>query len=152
MNTRQATIADRNILIQLRLDFLQAERGQLTDAEETSAREQMAAYFTRHLGTDFVAFLADIDGRAVSTVFLVITERPASPMFATGRIGTLLNVFTYPEYRRQGISTDLLQQAIREARRLGVSSIELSATPDGKPVYEKLGFTEAKYPHMRLPL
>ncbi len=39
-----------------------------------------------------------------------------------------------------------------EAKQQGVSMIELSATDDGKPLYEKLGFTPAKYSSMRKTL
>jgi hypothetical protein len=43
---------------------------------------------------------------------------------------------------------------IEEAKQLDVSFIELSATSDGKPLYEKFGFAEAKtkYTPMRLQL
>lgn len=66
----------------------------------------------------------------------------------------MLNVLTYPEYRRMGIATKVIERIIEEAKALGVSNIELSATLGGRPLYEKLGFVEkkSKYTEMRLQL
>lgn len=90
----------------------------------------------------------------ISTAFLAISEKPVNPSFITGKTGTLLNVFTYPEYHRMGFATKLVCHIIDEAKQLGVSSINLSATQEGKPLYEKLGFTKPKlkYTAMRLQL
>lgn len=152
MNIRKATIDDIDILIKLRLDFLLADIGNLTADEETAIRTQLATYFTKHINHNFIAILAETDNNVVSTAFLAISERPANPAFITGKTGTLLNVFTYPKYRRMGFSTKAICQIIDEAKQLGVSSIDLSATQDGKPLYEKLGFIEPKFTAMRLQL
>jgi len=152
MNIRKATIEDIDILIKLRLDFLLADIGNLTANEETAIRIQLESYFTKHINHDFIAILAETDNNVVSTAFLAISERPANPAFITGKTGTLLNVFTYPKYRRMGYSTKAISQIINEAKQLGVSSIDLSATQDAKPMYEKLGFIVPKFTAMRLQI
>jgi GNAT superfamily N-acetyltransferase len=154
MVIRKATIEDLDILIKLRLDYLLADRGSLTPDEENAIRSQLAIYYPKHINNDFIAILAEKDNNILSTAFLAISEKPANPAFITGKTGTLLNVLTYPEYRRRGIATKVISKIIDEAKQLGVSSIELSATQEGKPVYEKLGFTESKskYTPMRLQL
>lgn len=152
MNIRKATIEDMDILIKLRLDYLSADMGSLAPADEAAIRSQLATYYTKHINNDFIAVLAELNGIVVSTAFLVISEKPANPTFITGKTGTILNVLTYPEYRRMGIATKLVYRIIDEAKQQGVSSIDLSATEDGKPLYEKLGFIESKYPYMKLRL
>jgi GNAT superfamily N-acetyltransferase len=154
MNIRKATIEDIDILIKLRLDYLLTDRGYLNADEENAIRSQLVDYYTKHINNDFIAILAEIDNNIVSTAFLAISEKPANPTFITGKTGTLLNVLTYPEYRRMGIATKVVSKIIDEAKQLGVSLIDLSATQDGKPLYEKLGFIEPKpkYTSMRLQL
>jgi GNAT superfamily N-acetyltransferase len=154
MNIRKATVGDIDILFKLRFDYLLADRGSLTEVEETLIRSQLETYYKEHINKDFIAILAIIEDKVVSSAFLAISEKPANPAFITGKTGTLLNVFTYPEYRRRGIATKVISKIIDEAKQLGLSSIELSATKDGKPVYEKLGFTEpkSKYTSMKLNL
>ena len=154
MNIRKATVEDIDILIRLRIDYLVTDNGNLAKDEETAIRSQLATYFPKHINDDFIAILAEKDSNVVSTAFLAISEKPANPAFITGKTGTLLNVLTYPEYRRKGLATRVVSLLIEEARKSGVSSIDLSATQDGKPLYEKLGFTEPKseYTAMKLQL
>lgn len=150
MNIRKATLFDLNRLIALRMDYLKLEGG-LTQDQETTINAQLRKYFVRHIQSDdFFAILAVDGGRVASAAFLVITERPASPAFITGKTGTVLNVLTYPEYRKRGLSTRVLLTLIEEARNMGVSMIDLFAAPDGVPLYKKLGFQEYKFSAMRM--
>lgn len=151
---RKATIDDVELLIRLRIDFLLDDRGHLTDQEEAAIRAQLAECLPNHIGRDFIALLAETEGKVVSTAFMVVTERPANPTFITGKVAVLLNVFTYPEHRRMGYATRLVSQLIDEAKQLGVSLIDLYATPNALPLYQKLGFTEFRSQHvpMRLTL
>lgn len=150
MEIRKATRDDISLLVRMRLAFLQEEFGEEAVGAAAGIRGRMTEYFLRQLDTGIFAYLADVDGETVSSVYCAVEERPASPTIPTGRTATLLNVFTFPEFRRQGIATALLQAAIDEARRLGVCSLGLSATPAGRPVYEKIGFRESRYTSMRL--
>ena len=154
MNIRKSTIEDIEILIKLRLDYLIADGGSLTEEEKTIIISQLKGYYKKHIDDDFIAVLAEIGGKVIASAFLVITEKPANPAFITGKTGTLLNVLTYPEYRRRGIAKKVIELLISEAKQLGVACIELSATLDGKPLYEKLGFTagNSKYTPMKLKL
>lgn len=123
--------------------------------EETDAIvKQLKDYFPRQLNNSFIAFLAEYDGQVISTVFMTVVEKPAHPEFITGKTATILNVFTYPDYRRKGIATTLLTMMINEAKTMNISYLELFATDSGKPLYEKLGFVcrQPKYPEMRLNL
>ena len=49
-------------------------------------------------------------------------------------------VLVDPDYRRRGIATALMEKALAHLRECGVRTIKLDATPEGQPVYERLGF------------
>jgi len=49
-------------------------------------------------------------------------------------------VLVDPEYRKQGIGTQLLNKTIEHLDHATISTIKLDATPLGKPLYTKLGF------------
>ena len=51
-----------------------------------------------------------------------------------------MNIYTAPEYRRQGIAAKTLDMLVQECRRRGVDFISLEATAAGRPLYEKHGF------------
>lgn len=153
MVIRRATKDDIKDLVQVRIDFLIMDKGHLSIEDETTIRTQSEKYFNKHIELeDFVAIVAEIDNKIVSTAFLVTQERPANTSCPTGLTGTLLNVVTYPKYRKKGIATKVLQTIIEEAKKMNVSSVDLSATKDGKPIYEKLGFSQPLYTSMRLKL
>mgnify|MGYP001123504378 FL=1 len=154
MNIYKATLDDIDDLIRLRSDFLTMDQGRLSDQNEKEIRAQLKVYLAKHIPLeDFIAVIAKHPtGKIASAAFLIIQERPANPSFITGLTGTLLNVVTYPEFRRKGIASQVIREIINEARQKGVSSIDLYATDDGKELYKKLGFVEPSYTSMRLKL
>jgi GNAT superfamily N-acetyltransferase len=153
MIIRRVRLDDMDALIELRINCLRAMDG-LTEEQEAQIREMLEPYFTEHLDRDLIAAAAEEDygNEIVSTAFLVISEWPPKPSSITGRIGTLLNVFTYPEYRSKGTATKVVSFLLEEAKRINVSVVDLTASPDGKPIYEKLGFKEPHYTAMSLRL
>jgi GNAT superfamily N-acetyltransferase len=129
------------------------DKGRLSLEEEEAIHNQLQVYFPKHLKSgSFMAMIAWQDEKPVSAAFLLIQERPANPSFLTGITGILVNVITYPEYRKRGMATRVIKALIKEAKKANVISIDLAATEDGKGVYEKLGFTEPPYTAMRLKL
>lgn len=153
MRLRKATTQDIDLLIKLRFDYLIEDNGGLTQDEKTAIQGQLGEYFKKHIKDNtFIGVIAEMDNKVASTAYLTISERPANPAFITGKTGTLLNVLTYPEFRRKGIATKVVSFLIEEAKKAGVSSIDLLATDDGKPLYEKLGFTTLKHTAMRMKL
>lgn len=140
------------VRIKLRLDFLNENRGEIGKEKTDAIITQLKDYFPKQLNSNFFAFIAEYSGQAVSTVFMTVAENPANPDCITGKTAKILNVFTYPDFRRKGIATNLLKMVISEAKTMNISYLELSATDSGKPVYEKLGFIlkQPINPEMRL--
>jgi GNAT superfamily N-acetyltransferase len=51
-------------------------------------------------------------------------------------------VLVAPEFRRQGIARQLMEQALRLADERGVARVALDATAMGQPLYRQLGFED----------
>lgn len=62
----------------------------------------------------------------------------------TGGQGHLMNVYTMKEWRRQGIAHEMVSILIEDAWNRGITQLTLTATQDGRPLYEKLGFADSK--------
>lgn len=60
----------------------------------------------------------------------------------TGKKAYIMNMYTAPEYRRQGIAIHTLDLLVKDVRKQGVSQIALEATEMGRPLYEKYGFVK----------
>lgn len=154
MKVRKATLDDIDILVRLRIDYIIADWGP-QEAEVLAVIEKnLREFFPRHLSTgEFVAFIAEEGGEAAATAFLSVTTIPANPTYVEGKVGTVLNVLTYPHHRKKGYGSAVLRELIEEAKRLGVSAITLSATQDGLPMYQKLGFEiDTQYTEMKMKL
>jgi GNAT superfamily N-acetyltransferase len=65
-------------------------------------------------------------------------------MRLNGKVAYIGNMFTYPEYRNQGIATKLFSLTVDTAKELGCKEILLDATNMGKPLYKKYGFRKAE--------
>ena len=61
-----------------------------------------------------------------------------------------MNMYTNPDYRRQGIAFKTLDLLVADARKRGITSISLEATDMGRPLYEKYGFIKMN-DEMELP-
>lgn len=150
----KAAKEDGRALQELRLAYLNEDYGTLSEDTTERIKSQLPGYFQAHLNEDLFAYIAKSNDEAVASVFLFISEKPANPSFITGKTGTILNVYTNPNYRRQGIAKQLMEMAIAHAKELGLSYLELQATKDGAPLYRSIGF-ETKVSHyepMRLNL
>ena len=154
MEVRIATKADIASLVALRLEYLRADYSVLPKEVEQVLRVQLPLYFSRHLGKDCHVYLAEEHQSAVSCAFLIVLEKPANPTFPTGKVGTVMNVYTRPVYRRRGFACALLEQLISDARKMDLSYLELKATEQGRHLYQRLGFNReiSRYLPMRLIL
>lgn len=144
MKLRKAEAADIMQLVEIRMDYIHADIGEIDHKPEEKIRMQLPDYFWHNLGKSVFCYISEEDGKIIASAFLSVTERPAFPTVPTGLFGTLLNVYTAPEYRHRGIASALVQMAITDGKAKNLSYIELSATEDGKPLYEKIGFKKAE--------
>lgn len=137
---RRATLDDVNQLVQLRL-LLFEETGELVQRDVTAFAEALHTYFVKSLTQEtYLAWLAEGDHRIVASSGLHLFERLPVPENLSGKEGYILNMYTLPEWRGQGLATVLLQEIIAYAKATGIRRLWLHATEAGRPVYEKIGF------------
>jgi ribosomal protein S18 acetylase RimI-like enzyme len=153
MVLRKADLNDVAALVKIRLAYLEDDFG-LSEEQLSRLRSQLPEYFKNHVERDMIAYIAEEDREFISSVFLLIIEKPANPSMITGRIGNILNVYTKPEYRRRGLAGQLLKQAVKDAEDMELSYLELGASKAGYPLYKKIGFEEiqSEYVPMKLLL
>jgi GNAT superfamily N-acetyltransferase len=99
-----------------------------------SGWNQTAADWRRFLGNSPQGcFVMEHDGKVAGTATTICYE---------GRFAWIGMVLVDPEYRKQGIGTALLEKTIEYLDDSHLASMKLDATPQGKPIYKKLGFVE----------
>jgi GNAT superfamily N-acetyltransferase len=145
---RVATPADADTIARHRADMFR-DMGRLSDALYEPFRTASARYFANALSTgEYAGWLAvpcDHEEPVVAGAGILI--RPMAPSVnANGTVivdepqGLIVNVYTEPAWRRQGIARLVLQHVIDWARGTGLRNIVLHASSDGRPLYEQMGF------------
>lgn len=156
---RPAAAEDQAILVDFRLAMLaeiahmrghQPGRDAPPVADPAVMREANERWVCEHFGRDFVAWLADLDGRPVATAGLMWFAHPPGPADPVGLEAYVLNVYTRPEARRMGLARALMERLVEEARSAGVRRIWLRTSADGRPLYEGMGFRAGDYLQLTL--
>lgn len=140
MVIRKAGINDINELIKIRIAYLKEDYGNISLEQIEQLKKQLKEYYVNHIDRDMIAYIAEENSEIISSVFLVVIEKPANPTFISGKIGNILNVYTKTEYRKKGIVGQLLKLAINDAREMKLSYLELKSTEAGYNLYKELGF------------
>lgn len=141
------------LLTSYRLAYLTELQGEQTEEYQQKLRDDLNAYFRQALAEDrFFAYLAELKGEILSFGAMVIKKIPGDFNQSSYLEGDILNMFTIPVARRNGISAIILQQLINEARNRGISKISLHTSKDGEKLYRKYGFSEPVYPVLELCL
>ena len=150
----KATIKDIGVLTELRIAYLNEDLGVISDENLELMKSTLPSYYTKHLNKDLMVYVARDGEDIVSCAFLLIVEKPMSPSFITGKTGTVLNVYTKPDYREKGYAKKLITTMLEDAKAEGLSIIELKATEDGYSLYKSVGFEDvvAKYHNMKIVL
>jgi ribosomal protein S18 acetylase RimI-like enzyme len=111
-------------------------------------------WFTRYADDPTSARFPVIEagGELVATAVGTLEIGVPNPQCVRGRTVRLANVITVPGHRGRGYGTALTLDVVAWARSIAADRVDLSATPAGQRVYQKLGFTATSAPRMKLVL
>jgi GNAT superfamily N-acetyltransferase len=128
-------------------EILRQRRGMYEDMDYNDAEalarmvSTCAAYLSLALAEGlFRGWLAVAGERMVGGGAIVISPWPSHPYDLGCRRATILNVYVYQEFRRQGIGGRLMQTMIDWCKSKGFAGVALHASRDGRHLYESLGF------------
>ena len=144
--------ADIDTLIKLRLGYISQEII-ISDEEKERLTPHLTKYFEEHISNDsFTAYGYFLNDQIISSAFLITDKCPPGLNNLNGTFGIIMNVFTYPEHREKGYARAVMEYLIEDAKRKGIQVLDLYATENGKPLYEKLGFKIIDYTAMKLKI
>ncbi len=103
------------------------------------------AYYRRALEQgEHVACFACVGETTVGCGGVCLYREMPSPDNPSGKCGYLMNIFTLPTARRQGVGTQVVQWLVQQAKRWGAEKIYLEASEQAYPLYRKLGFQDMR--------
>jgi len=140
---KKASIDDIDILIETRIIVLRAANKLSDDVDMSDVKRESYNYYKEALTNDnhvaYLVFNGDEFVGAGGVSFFKVMPTYNNP---TGRKAYIMNMYTSPEYRRQGIAIKVLDLLVTEAKNRGITAISLEATDMGRPLYERYGFVK----------
>src|SRR6266550_1058805 len=82
-----------------------------------------------------------VGGAGLQLRELLPRPNPGGERLVRGPQGLVVNVYTERAWRRRGVADALMRELLRWCSGNGVESIVLHASGEGRPLYQKLGFT-----------
>ena len=138
---KRATIDDIEILTKTRIEVLRAANKLADDVDMTEVEKQSYEYYSKALneGTH-TAYLVFDEAKFVGAGGVSYFRVMPTYHNPSGNKAYIMNMYTNPEYRRQGIAFETLRLLVEDAKSRGVNAISLEATDMGRQLYEKYGF------------
>jgi len=79
-------------------------------------------------------------GRVVAGGGVLLCPWPANPHDPCTERAVILNVYTEPDSRKQGIARQVMETILYWIKARGLRGVNLHASAEGRQLYEKLGF------------
>ena len=138
---RLGSISDLAVILHHRQEMFR-DMG-FTDAELLAdVAETAEPYFREALANgSYRAWLVETDdGRVIAGGGVLIAAWPGFPGEKQSRRVWILNMYTEPAYRRQGIAREIVAAIVEWCRVEGFKAVALHASRKGRGLYESFGF------------
>ena len=140
---KKATMEDIDELVRARIIVLRAANKLSDDVDMSLVEKESYAYYKCALKMgEHIAYLVYDNGKFIGAGGVSFYQVMPTYHNPTGKKAYIMNMYTNPEYRRQGIAYHTLDLLIKDAMEQGISKIALEATDMGRPLYERYGFVK----------
>lgn len=143
MEFRVATLNDLDLLTTSRIEVLRAANKLDASTDMANVEKESYNYYKKALedNTHFALLVMEDDKfiGAGGVSFYSVMPTYHNP---SGKKAYIMNMYTAPDYRRQGIAYKTLDMLVKVSKERGINQISLEATEMGRPLYEKYGFVK----------
>lgn len=131
---------DVNKFWQLRMELLK-ELEEINEETDTSKLEYATKqYYLFHINKDLFSWGILHENKLVAIGSLCLFERIPYEENLSGLEGYILNVYTSPMFRKQGIAKNILDEIIKYSLQINIRRLWLNSSENGKKLYDELGF------------
>lgn len=144
-------INEIDTMVQHRIHYLTELQGERDEKYKNQLKKELSGYFSKSIAEgSFMAIVAKIEEQVVGYGGMIIKQIPGDFNQASYLEGEILNMFTIPEARRQGVAALILKKLLQIAREKGISKVALHTSKDGEQLYCRFGFSNPEYPYLEL--
>lgn len=142
---KKGTIEDIDLLTKTRIEVLRAANKLSSDIDMYEVERFSYEYYRQaFLNDSHTAYLVFDGNKFVGAGGVSYYQVMPTYHNPSGKKAYIMNIYTSPSYRRNGIATKTLTLLVEDAKRRGINAISLEATEEGRPLYEKFGFVQMK--------
>lgn len=149
---KKAELKDIDILVKTRIEVLRAANRLENDTDMSLVEKNSRQYYEEALQSDMHrAYLVYDEEKIIGAGGISFFQVMPTYHNPTGWKAYIMNMYTDPSYRRQGIAYHMLELLTGEAEKKGIRHISLEATDMGRALYERYGFVKMN-DEMELPI
>jgi GNAT superfamily N-acetyltransferase len=138
---RRATAKDLELLVEHR--HMMFEEMASPTADELSVHDESYRSWARELMKRRLLHgyvVESNSGKPAASGCVWLREMQPSPGHPHGMVPYVLSMYTRPEFRRKGLASMIIEEAMEWARKRGCYKIMLHASSTGRKVYSQLGW------------
>lgn len=142
VSVRKAGFDELDILIKWRMRVL---REVFSAEDDKTICFNNELYYKKHLADDThtACFAINEDSaKIIGCGGICYQEEMPSPDNISGKNGYLMNIYTLPEYRGEGIGRKIVEFLIKDAKEKGTEKIYLESSDAAKKLYYEIGFSD----------
>jgi predicted GNAT family N-acyltransferase len=146
---KRATTNDLSKIVAMKIAMFE-ETGNASLLSEDSEKLVLEDYERLYGLNKATHFLASLNDSIISCTGAFLKSDLPYRYFKPSKYGFIGDVYTYPEKRRLGATTELNKMAIAWLKTQGVTTVRLLATNAGRKIYERMGFVPSDEMVLRL--
>lgn len=140
---RKAELADLELLMKWRMTVLREVFSVPQDDPMTQLEQENRRYYQTTLPAgNHIACFAYAGGQIVGCGGVCVYQEMPSPDNPSGLCAYLMNIYTQPTVRGQGVGKAVVSWLVGQAERRGITKIYLETSESGRPLYQELGFAD----------
>ncbi len=144
---RKATLSEMDILMEWRMRVLREVFPPKEGEDRSLIEANNEEYYKKHLTDDThtACFALDEEnGRIIGCGGICYQNEMPSPDNLSGTNGYLMNIYTLPKVRQEGVGRKIIEFLVKDAKMRGTEKIFLESSGAAKQLYREIGFSDMK--------
>ncbi len=140
---RRAGLEDLELLVAWRMRVLREVFSIPSAASVAELERENRRYYRETLPAGgHIACFACAGGEIAGCGGVCVYQELPSPDNPNGQCAYLMNIYTLPAFRGRGAGEKIVRWLVEQVERMGISKIYLETSESGRPLYERLGFSD----------
>lgn len=140
MFIKRLNIEDVESFLHLRLKLFYELQEIERDDDVEKLKNSTMEYYLKNIDKTLITYGVIEKDKIVSIGSLCLFERIPYIENLSGKEGYILNIYTLPEYRKEGYGKEIIKKLIEYSKDIGIKRLWLNTSNEGKKLYSKLGF------------